>query len=91
VVASKADLPAAWTPEAAFPDAGPVVIVSAERGDGLEELGGAIARRLVPRPPEPGAGVPFRAEQMDALQAARDAIARGDDREARAVLRSLRG
>lgn len=91
VVVSKADLPAAWAPETTLPDAGSAVTVSAERGDGLEELGGAVARRLVPTPPEAGAAMPFRTEQVNALRAAHEAIARGDDPEALAALRSLRG
>jgi tRNA modification GTPase len=55
VVANKADLPAAW--EAG--DSG-FLSISAERGDGIEGLVEAMARRLVPDPPPPGSGVPFR-------------------------------
>src|SRR4051812_34575686 len=54
-VANKSDLAAAWDP------LGPeVATISAERGDGIEALTQALARRLVPTPPPPGAGVPFR-------------------------------
>jgi tRNA modification GTPase len=75
VVANKADLPAAWTPTDPS-----TVTVSAERGDGLEWLVAAIVQRLVPDPPDPGAGVPFRPRHLRALHAvcaslhARDAI-----------------
>ena len=40
---------------------------SALRGDGIEDLLAAIARRLVPDPPPPGAAVPFTAEQIEAV------------------------
>lgn len=66
IVASKADLPAAWDPAAAFP-ASPFVVVSAEVGTGVDELGAAIAKMLVPDPPPPGGGVPFRGEQVERL------------------------
>lgn len=48
VVANKGDLPAAWTPEMMRGDVGErdVVIVSASRGDGIRELGGAIANAV---------------------------------------------
>ncbi|APW62797.1 GTPase [Paludisphaera borealis] len=89
VIVNKADLPAAWTPETAWMDAFAVVAVSAERGDGLDELGREIARRLVPNPPEPGAGLPFRTEQVEALRAARASFAVGNERAALQTLRSL--
>ena len=57
LVANKSDLPPAWDPEGLGLD---VATVSAERGDGIEALASAIARRLVPDPPAPGSGVPFR-------------------------------
>ncbi len=66
IVASKADLPAAWDPAAAF-GSSPLAVVSAETGAGLDELGAAIARTLVPNPPPPGAAVPFRREQVRRL------------------------
>src|SRR5205823_1009519 len=52
-VANKSALPAAWEP---LGDAW--ATISAERGDGIEALTQALARRLVPAPPPPGAGVP---------------------------------
>ncbi|AMV37556.1 GTPase [Planctomyces sp. SH-PL62] len=89
IVASKADLPAAWSPTEAFGPS-PIVVVSAETGTGLDELDSAIARTLVPHPPDPGAAVPFRAEHRDALAAARDALEAGDAQAAVQALRALR-
>lgn len=73
IVANKADLPAAWD----SPDGSAVVTVSAERGDGLERLAEAVARRLVAEPPPPGAGVPFRASHARRLAAALSALRAG--------------
>jgi len=87
VVASKADLPAAWSPAEVFGDA-PFAIVSAETGEGLEALSEAIARILVHAPPEPGAAVPFRPDQVAILEAARAAIAAGRPSAASEILRS---
>ena len=47
--------------------AGQDCATSALRGDGIEDLLAAIARRLVPDPPPPGAAVPFTAEQIKAV------------------------
>jgi tRNA modification GTPase len=67
VVANKSDLPASWdeTRVGAF-------AISAERGDGVEELIAAIAARLVPNPPQPGQAVPFRSVQVRRLRAIRE-------------------
>lgn len=48
VVANKGDLPAAWTPEELRDEVGDadVVTVSASRGDGIRELGRAIAQAV---------------------------------------------
>jgi tRNA modification GTPase len=73
VVANKADLPAAWTP-----DRPGLLPVSAQRGDGLDTLLAVIAARLVPAPPPPGAAVPFREDQVLALRSARDRLAAGE-------------
>ncbi|MDG3005235.1 GTPase [Paludisphaera mucosa] len=91
IVASKADLPAAWDPAEALGGDRPFVVVSAEAGAGLDELGAAIARALVPIPPEPGAGVPFRDEQVVELAAARDALKLGEVEAAARILRTLLG
>ncbi|WP_165248445.1 GTPase [Paludisphaera soli] len=88
IVASKADLPAAWEPAEVLGTA-PFVVVSAESGTGLDDLGAAIARTLVPAPPVPGAAVPFRAEQLAALTAARAALESGDRRAAEQTLRAM--
>ena len=73
IVANKCDLPAAWSPA----DLG-AVAVSAQHGDGIEELVAGIASRLVPDLPPPSRGVPFRASQVRRLQAARNALVEGD-------------
>jgi tRNA modification GTPase len=44
--------------------------VSALTGDGIPGLVGAIARRLVPDPPPPGAAVPYTPELAAAVEAA---------------------
>jgi tRNA modification GTPase len=77
VVASKADLPPAWEP--ADPS---FITVSAVRGEGIEALNEAIARRLVPEPIPPEAGVPFRPAHVRALDEAQDALVAGDPESA---------
>jgi tRNA modification GTPase len=76
LVASKADLPPAWEPEAAA--AASILAVSAERGDGLDRLLAAVIAALVPVTPEPGAGVPFRRAHVDRLERARAALEGGN-------------
>ncbi len=78
IVASKADLAPAWPLEEAVPTGEDVLAVSAETGQGLDRLMAAIAARLVPRPPEPGAGVPFRGEHMQVLARAAERLAAND-------------
>jgi tRNA modification GTPase len=73
VVANKADLPPAWRPEGAE-----ILTISAERGDGIEALAAAIARRLVPDPHPAGAGVPFRPRQVRHVEQARHDLRVGD-------------
>jgi len=65
VVHNKCDLPAA------VGEPPPGLATSAFTGAGIEGLVGAIAGRLVPDPPPPGAAVPFTAEQINQLQSAR--------------------
>ena len=70
VVANKSDLTCVWEFDG--------LIVSAERGDGIERLAAEIGRRLVPDPPPSGSAIPFRPGQVRRLRLIRDAIARGD-------------
>lgn len=81
IVASKGDLPAAWEP-----DRDAILTVSAVRGDGLDRLASAVARRLVPNPPSPGAGVPFRPAHVRRLEVALRALSAGDGAAAVAAL-----
>jgi tRNA modification GTPase len=84
LVANKADLPVAWDVRDLDPAlaGSSVVVVSAERGDGLDLLIATIVSTLVSTPPEPGAGVPFRPEQMESLERAREALHAGDSEKA---------
>lgn len=67
LVANKADLPHAWNPSTIEDHP---ILVSAATGAGVPELAAAIARRLVPDPPPPGAAVPFLPELCDVVEAA---------------------
>jgi tRNA modification GTPase len=78
LVATKADLPAAWEPSDPTLAGRPIRVVSAERGDGLDELIAAVVAALVPIPPEPGVGVPFRRAHLDRLERARAALEGGN-------------
>ncbi|SIO12943.1 tRNA modification GTPase [Singulisphaera sp. GP187] len=90
IVVNKCDLPAAWDPEQTEVLAqAQALSVSAERGDGIEPLGSAIARRLVPEPPPPGAGVPFRPGQVRHLSQALKALEANDPTAARQALGEL--
>jgi tRNA modification GTPase len=72
VVANKCDLPAYWQVDAAGLGVDEVVTISAERGDGLDELVAAISKRLVPDPPPLRQAVPFRRVQLEVLETVRD-------------------
>lgn len=65
----------------------PGFAVSALTGQGVPELAAAIARRLVPDPPPPGAAVPYTPELAAAVEAALAA----DPADATRVLRECRG
>ena len=67
----------------------PGLMCSAVAAPGVAELEAKIGRRLVPEPPPSGAGVPFTAEQVAALRAAREAIEGEDVESARAALGTL--
>ncbi|WP_435017730.1 GTPase [Tundrisphaera sp. TA3] len=83
VAANKSDLPAAW--EAEGPGALPI---SAERGDGIEALVAAMAGRLVPESPPPGAGVAVLRSQARWLAALLARVDGGDpDRVRRSLVR----
>jgi len=73
VIHNKCDLPAYADPQR--PDG---LSTSALTGLGIEQLVLAIAGRLVPDPPTPGAAVPFTSDQIDHLQAAAFAASQGD-------------
>ena len=72
-VANKSDLPAAWEPLGSA-----IPTISAERGDGIESLIRTLAQRLVPTPPPPGAGVPFRPAHFRRIDRACAALHAGD-------------
>ena len=81
LVANKADLPTGWEGDSI------ALAVSASTGTGIEPLIAAIASRLVLSPPPPGAGVPFRAEHVERLRAARARLDVGDPQAAIDALR----
>ena len=87
VVASKADLPPAWD-DATRAN----LAVSAERGDGVEDLVAMLVARLnLPVPPA-GAGVPFRSTHLQRLQAIRNKVEAGHlPRARRSLVRWLGG
>jgi tRNA modification GTPase len=91
VVANKTDLPAAWRVDDASPGIEGVVTVSAERGDGINELVGAISKRLIPNPPLPREAVPFRRDQLEVLWKARDDLLAGRTAEAAERLTTMIG
>jgi tRNA modification GTPase len=62
LVSNKSDLPAVPGPHPAG------LLVSAATSAGVDDLCQAIARRLVPHPPPPGAAVPFLAEQVQRIR-----------------------
>jgi tRNA modification GTPase len=78
LVGNKSDLDLAWHEALWSLDTRDMVIVSAETGDGLTELIGAIVARLIAEPPLPGAAVPFRADQVNALLEIRASLIAGD-------------
>ncbi|MHB1558616.1 MAG: GTPase [Isosphaeraceae bacterium] len=78
IVANKGDLPAAWFPIELENAGAGVLSVSAETGEGLEALIAVIGDRLVPDPPAPGAGAPFRREHLETLSLARERLDAGD-------------
>ena len=68
-VVNKVDQPPGWD----FTNVPDAPHVSAATGEGVPGLAAAIARTLVPHPPEPGAAVPFTPYLADLIEAARAA------------------
>jgi tRNA modification GTPase len=66
LVINKTDLPAAWD----WSRAGDAIHVSARTGIGLDGLCAALSRWLVPKPPRPGAAVPFTSELAERVEEA---------------------
>jgi tRNA modification GTPase len=62
------------------------LLTSALSGEGVQALVAAIAQRLVPAPPPPGAAVPFTEAQIETLQSAADALREGDADRAVSIL-----
>jgi tRNA modification GTPase len=91
VIANKSDLPAAWQVDAACLGIEGAVTVSADRGDGVEELVRTIGKRLVPNPPLPREAVPFRPDQLEALRKARDDLMGGRTAAAAERLKTMIG
>lgn len=68
---NKIDQAAAWD-TSQFPDA---IRASALAGEGIAGLAAAIARRLVPNPPPPGAAVPFTPQLAELVEVAHLSLA----------------
>jgi tRNA modification GTPase len=84
-IINKIDLPPAWD----HSQLGGAVRVSAQTGEGLAELCRAIAHKLVPKSPSPGAAVPFTPELCRQIEEARLAWHAGNIAEARRILQNL--
>ena len=84
VVHNKCDLPHAPDPPRPYG-----LLTSALTGEGMEPLVRAIAERLAPDPPPPGAAVPFDDDQIAHLQEALARISRHDSPAALAALEGL--
>jgi tRNA modification GTPase len=91
LVANKSDLALAWLAGDADLDPSSITTVSAECGHGISSLIEAIIKRLVPDPPPPGGGVPFRAAQLELLAQARSSLLANDHAMATRLLSSLIG
>ncbi len=65
------------------------LLVSAKTGQGIAQLQSAIAARLCPDEPQPGAAVPYLQEQVEQLTAALLALQEAETAQAIQLLRSL--
>lgn len=70
VTANKADLPTAWDADE-VPGA---IAVSASVGQGIGDLAGRLAARLVPEPPAAGTGLPITPDQARWLESLRPGL-----------------
>ncbi len=82
LVLNKSDLPAVWGPEELDAPSGSFITVSAQQGEGIDQLIAEMSARIVPEPPEPGAGVPFRPNHLECLMRARDDLRAGAEERA---------
>jgi tRNA modification GTPase len=89
LVINKSDLPAAWRPEEHGVPSDLFVSVSAQEGRGIDQLIAELSARIVPEPPEPGAGIPFRSNHLEHLKRARDDLRAGAEERAAGWLESL--
>jgi tRNA modification GTPase len=89
LVINKIDLPAAWGPEALGVPSDSFVSVSSQEGSGIDGLIAKMSARIVSDPPEPGAGVPFRPNQLEHLVRAQDDLRAGSAERAAGWLESL--
>jgi len=89
LIANKSDLRPAWVAGEGGLGTDAVETVSAERGDGMDQLVVAIVKRLVPDPPLPGSAVPFLDDHIEALAGARCALLDGDQAAAAVRLNGM--
>jgi tRNA modification GTPase len=88
-VLNKIDLPFTWSLDELPWPAQQILCVSAQTGEGIADLIQRIVNHLIPQPPGPGAAVPFTAALGESLRAAREALERGAQVQALALLDGL--
>jgi tRNA modification GTPase len=86
LVINKTDLASAWD----LDQAAGAARVSARTGEGIPELGAALARGLVPTPPAPGDAVPFTSALVEGIREAGELLRQSEVERARRVLVELR-
>ena len=89
IVASKTDLPAAWSLSDVAGETVRMIELSVRDGSGIDTLIETIGSSLVDELIPPGGGVPFRQNQRDGLRDARTALERGNRPKAAQDLRLL--